>query len=410
MLSIPDFCPTMTLVVLLTVTTASAATYYASPSGGGTTCAHDAPCSLAGGIAALRSGDTLYLRGGTYTDSLSYTTGMIIPNGGGSWDTATTVASAPGETARLRGGNPGVLLLPEGASWLIFDRLIFDGSALSGLQEVIFLNVTDIHHIRISNSEVGPGPHHAIAGAGAFLEFLNLSVHDVPSYGWYFGGNHSLFKNNTVAKTGGYAFHIYESKATNVSNNTLDGNRITGCGYASLDWLGNYRPTHGLIISSGSNNVVQNNILSGNWGGIQVGDTCLNCKVYNNTVVGNTVGSGLQIGSGYGADNVEVINNISYQNAGGDLEDYNPAGKVLRANLIGTDPRFADADFRLLAESPARNTGETLPSVPTDCEDAPRGQGGAYDMGAREYGDGGGITPSRRPRPVPRNLRVVTQP
>src|SRR2546428_4008825 len=58
------------------------------------------------GVSILKPGDTLYVRQGTYAESIS--TGFLTIPSGTSWANAITIASYPGETATLRptsGGN-----------------------------------------------------------------------------------------------------------------------------------------------------------------------------------------------------------------------------------------------------------------------------------------------------------------
>ncbi|MFH1890895.1 MAG: hypothetical protein ABIJ91_05035 [Candidatus Kuenenbacteria bacterium] len=51
-----------------------AAEYYVSPTGSGTTCSSASPCSLTTGLGKLVAGDTLFLKDGTYSQSLYLTT------------------------------------------------------------------------------------------------------------------------------------------------------------------------------------------------------------------------------------------------------------------------------------------------------------------------------------------------
>jgi hypothetical protein len=69
-------------------------------------------------------------------------------------------------------------------------------------------------------------------------------------------------------------------------------------------------------------------------------------------------------------------------------------------NLTDTNPLFVNpisGDFHLSPSSPAINAGVALSEVPTDFEGTSRPQGSSYDIGADEYGIGGGSTPT----PIP---------
>ena len=68
-----------------------------------------------------------------------------------------------------------------------------------------------------------------------------------------------------------------------------------------------------------------------------------------------------------------------------------------------TNPLFvsaAAADFHLQAASASINAGTSLPDVPNDFDGVSRPQGGAYDIGACEFGQ------ASQPSP-PSNLRIV---
>jgi hypothetical protein len=154
----------------------------------------------------------------------------------------------------------------------------------------------------------------------------------------------------------------------------------------------------------GDNNLVANNILYENAAGgpfiLPWGNVHTNMKIYNNTIYKNGASDGaLYIPSG--AQSGGVVNNISYANAGSDVR--NEGSVTISNNLFGQDPRFVNpstSDFHLTPDSPAINAGASLPEVPTDFECTSRPQGGAYDIGADEYG-AGGLTPSPTPTPLP---------
>jgi parallel beta-helix repeat protein len=141
----------------------------------------------------------------------------------------------------------------------------------------------------------------------------------------------------------------------------------------------------GIILSSGSDNLVYNNLIWGNTRGIHVDYGAVNAKVYNNTLYANR-DEGILVGQG--SQGAVVQNNILYQNLGPSL--VNSGGGTLQDhNLIDIDPRFVSAsaaDFRLRADSPAINVGRAISLVAMDFADIPRPHGGQYDIGAFEYG------------------------
>jgi len=156
------------------------------------------------------------------------------------------------------------------------------------------------------------------------------------------------------------------------------------------------------------------------WGGAFVeseGDTfIINNTVYNNSAVG--MGGALHISTGVGAGDINLYNNIAYDNSNGDdgadIQADNNTGTVFLFNNDFTefcggnpfscdpldlganqgankdiDPMFVDAmadDFRLLAASDLIDMGtDTAPMLPaTDRVGNPRIFGPQPDMGALE--------------------------
>ena len=103
----PDGGPLDGTSVEATGTTRSAITipapthiYYASPAGSGTDCSLAVPCALEEAINQAEAGEAVYLREGVYA------TGEIDLPRSGTAGAPITIASYPGETAILDGGDP----------------------------------------------------------------------------------------------------------------------------------------------------------------------------------------------------------------------------------------------------------------------------------------------------------------
>jgi Right handed beta helix region len=280
--------------------------------------------TIAKGVQSLHGGDTLYIRRGTYVESIAARFGVIPPSGT-SWSQATTIAGYPNETVTLApGAGSGVVELPWNGelSYIIFANLIFDGVNLGGRNDVVFL--ANNNHIRFINSEMKNAPSHNISGAGGYNEVINCRIHHAQVYGFYYGGHDSLFEHNEVYDNGGYAYHIYEAMATHVSHNIIRHNTIHGNGHTCVS----SNSCHGgVILSHGSNNQADHNVVYDNFAGIQVDYLCTDCQVSNNTIYGN-LGSGINIGSE--AFNTLVENNILYDN-GFPIDDRG-VGTILRNN------------------------------------------------------------------------------
>jgi parallel beta-helix repeat protein len=256
-------------------------------------------------VGQLQPGDTLALAPGTYAAMQG------LPSGT-SWSQPITVTSAPGGTATIQG-----IGLMGTEQYLIFDRVQLTGGGL-------FLNC-EAHHIRLQHSEVGPITHPSnavgISGCGSYLEVLNTKIHDVAvaggcnqgnsnaCYAVYWFGHDSLFACNEVANNDGYAFHIYwEGHGGQVNNNIIRNNRIHGNGFR-----GGSGGSGNIIITHGSGNKVVGNVITGNVMGVQVGHSCTNCEVSENTLSQNG-GDAIQDG---GANTVVSRNMIDGSGTGG---------------------------------------------------------------------------------------------
>ena len=298
---------------------ATAATYYVTTTGSDSNpCSQSRPCrTIAQGMSVLRAGDTLYIREGTYAESIG--SSAPVPSGT-SWSQAVTIAGYPGETVILNGYHAGISL-NDGTrvSYVIFDNLIIDASGGNGG----FFIGCDSHHIRFINGEIKNSPDgFLVFGCGANVEVLDSKIHGAFYYGFYWFGRDSIFDGNEVYDNGGYAYHIYNTGANNVSNNIIRNNIIHGNGFNGGNGAG------GVILSSGSNNRVYNNIVYGNYSGIDVDYTHggTNNQVSNNTIYSNT-SSGIHIGAG--ALNTIVENNTVYQN-GIDIIDDGDGTRLIR--------------------------------------------------------------------------------
>jgi hypothetical protein len=300
---------------------ATAATYYVATNGSDANPGSQSQPfqTIDKGVSMLKAGDTLYLRQGTYVNQpIGYPSSQLLPSGT-SWDNAITIASAPNETATLQGANGITLLYDE--HYIIFDRIVLDGNG-------IFVDC-DVHHIRFQNGEVkNPNPGGMLVmGCGSNFEVLKSKIHNAAMYGFYWFGRDSVFDSNEVYDNAGYAYHIFLAGSTNVSNNTVSNNTIHGNGFK-----GGPGGSGSLLISSGSNNKADNNIVSGNANGIQVDYGCMDCGVLHNTICDND-GYGLFIGAG--ASGTIVEDNVICQNG---LAIENHSGETIFSNNLMAAP------------------------------------------------------------------------
>ena len=357
--------------------------------------------TLTKGVKGLKPGDTLYVKSGTYAESLN----KNIP-GGTSWSNPVTVAAYPGHTVTLRPTSGAYVASFAAATrtYIELRGLNLDAVNVSHGVGVASGSTTGAsHHIRIRDCEIKNAKlHGALVQPGSgYNEFINVNVHDNGTtdfhHGLYIKSSNNLVEQSLVYRNAGWGVHVYWSEVLKVSvnNNIIRNNKIYQ--NARLGQRG-----AGIILSSGSGNMAYNNLVWGNNGGIQVKYSSVsNTKVYNNTVYANK-SFGIDIAS---ASNTSVRNNIVYGNIGPAIS-IGSSGTLLSNNLVGINPKFMNAaanDFRLQASSPAINTGVTLSEVRMDYARVPRPQGGSYDIGGYEYK--GSTSSALMTAPI--NLRIV---
>lgn len=323
------------------------------------------------GSTALRSGDTLSIRGGIYLEALVNS----FPSGT-SWDTATKVTAFTGEQVVLKPGatESRVAYFSRGAAYIVVDGIILDGTNVG--YDAVKIDLGS-NHIRFQNCEIRNAKNQgALVVDSSFIEFVKCSIHDNGisdlTHGLYLNGADNLVDGCKIYNNGGWGVHAYGSAAYRVivRNNTIYNNaRAGGRG-------------PGIGLYTGSGHKAYNNILWGNREGIGVGEGASFAKVHNNTIYKNTR-SGILIDTL--SNSAEILNNILYSNAGGIANQ--GVDSILLNNLADVDPRFMDAaggDFRLRGGSPAIDAGTTSDIVFVDFGGTRRPQGSANDMGAFE--------------------------
>ena len=311
---------------VLPLRAATAGTYYVATNGKDTNeGTQSQPFStIRKGVSVLQSGDKLYIRQGTYAEGITPAS-MSIPSGT-SWSDAITISGYPDETVTLLGDSyaPIALFSDYNIAYLVFENFILDASGRS----VGFYLGCGSHHIRLSNSEI----KHAVLGIqfcrGADdNEVINCSIHDSASHGLYISSSNNLFDGNRVYNNGGYGYHLYNSGAHTVNDNVVRNSEIYGNGSVQSS-------SFGIALGCGSNNVMYDNVVRDNPAGIQVAygsPPADNTQVYDNTVYGNSPGSGIEIFPD--VTNTLVAHNHVYGNRRG-ITDSGGIGTVLSDNTV----------------------------------------------------------------------------
>lgn len=397
-----------TLIVLLLLPIgAHAATYYVAASGGSGTCktSSSAPGSgIAASFGCLSAGDTLYLLGGTYQETLHTFLGTPWPSGS-SWGSPITIAAAPGETVTLRNNGDVIDIGNVGytsgnwTQYIIFDHLIFETSTWT--HEAVKLDV-GARYIRfqdctftgnVSDGATGSGiqwgddPAHPAMGA-RFNEVLRSTFSYFPVYAVYVNGPSNIIDGNTMHDIGGYAIHVYHGNGIQDNDdNIVRNNKLYNNGYMQVSTT----PTCGIVVASGVNIQAYNNVITthqagrpGGGCGLQVYGNTTSAKVYNNTLYAN-VAECIRIDAG--AQGAIIRNNICYNNGSNILN--NGSGSDIGNNLLGTNPSFVNlvtGDYHLQSGSAAINYGVTAAGFTTDKDGNSRGSVGASsDAGAYEF-------------------------
>jgi len=149
---------------------------------------------------------------------------------------------------------------------------------------------------------------------------------------------------------------------------------------------------------------IYNNLIINNQTAVRFEDNISHLYFYNNTFYNNEtpIDGG---GGGAGADLVWKNNifaeSIAARDEGTAWENnlfWNVPSIIIKSgsgNIVG-DPKFvdpADGDFHLQPDSPAIDAGQAIAEVADDYDGTPRPQGSAYDIGAYEF-----VPPAEPPR------------
>ncbi len=343
--------------------------YFVAASGGSDSNAGDEAAPLATiqeGIDRAVAGDTIVLRGGTYTQNVRF-------RDSGEEGQPITLRNYPGETPVIDNEHDGNAIVIQATN--------YQGGAIGW----ITLDGLEVKNGHGKNIEITNG--HDIVVTRCHLHSSN---------GQGIGGNGTrvLIDGNVIADNGDFVGNqehgIYTSgKSWTISNNLIYGNAFWGiqvAGYEDIsyapgpeytgasDWFivnNTFAFAHnrsGIVLYAGAeNDVIQNNIFFNNRTDEGSGDSGV--SFYNS-------------GGGH-----QLINNLHF--GPGPFVSIHPAGMYYSetGTIDGEDPLFVDADsldFHLQADSPAKNQGAATDAPATDHEGRSRPQGAGPDVGAFE--------------------------
>lgn len=387
-----------------------ATTYYVAPPGSGGSDSN--PGTIGSPFATINhacsvmvAGDTTLVRAGTYAEELN----NAIP-GGSSSNVQVTIAAYPGsapyEVATIQPSGAivgeGVISLSSSSrTFITIQGLVIDAVNAGASKDVVKItwgtssgassNIT-IKDCEIKNSASHQGvliTTDPVGGRNADNnQILNCKIHNNGNsnlhHGIYCSSSNNIIDGNECYSNAGYGIQIFDTTTHDanfdqnniIRNNLVHDNNTAGSG------------SGGIVIATGDNNQVYNNVVwnntGGTNGGIQIGFGANASKIWNNTCYNNS-DYGIHIQST--ATNTTAQNNILRSNVTGDLIDNGTGSTVDHNTTNNTDPKFVNAgtDFHLQSTSPAIDAGITIAQVTTDKDGVTRPQGTAYDQGAYEF-------------------------
>jgi parallel beta-helix repeat protein len=244
-----------------------------------------------------------------------------------------------------------------------------------------------IHDIKYDDPEnVGYDPH--IDGFQTWADSYHTAASNI------------LIEKNLIvlpvyktAAANGHGFMLRDASYITIRNNIV----IT---HGGTETGGNGGTCHHLSILNNTF-VGRLDFLKSNW---PLGISLENCpySTVKNNVVYNQVNYALYLTSGT-LTGLEISNNCIYNENGS-----TPGGTHYPYDLWGLDPAFgnpAARDYHLKSGSPCINSGITRPDIVDDFDGVPRPIGGAYEIGAYEYGSQSDTAPSITVQPQSQTIQ-----
>ncbi|WP_248358158.1 right-handed parallel beta-helix repeat-containing protein [Anaeromyxobacter oryzae] len=413
-----DASKSATATVTVTASGTTQPGYYASPSGSGTNCTLASPCSLSTGIGKLRGGDTLFLRGGTYNQTVAVGTS-------GTASSRITIAGYPGETAIIDGGDTlpsgswGVLVSITGSYVTLRDlevkRSLWMGIRLSGTYDQV-INV--YAHDNWENGILVSGNYGLVEGCRVYNNAKSNVNCSLSRGNWASGLSAArtptgvIMRKNTVWNNWGEGISAFEAYSTTIEDNVSYDNYSVNM-YIS-DAVGTLAQRNliyatgamtcggsqlGIAISSEAqspnnsdttliNNMVANTKINFYFYSADT-DGMTNTLIANNTFVNSKSGANFKIGDNRVHVNTAIRNNLILQETSPAIADVNGSGLVFSNNLWSKTPVSSAASstdvianpqlaktgsavnltgdyFKLLPGSPAIGKAVVLPQVTVD--------------------------------------------
>ena len=440
--------PVSLALVLLASVCFGANTYHVSPTGSDSNPGTLASPwkTLAKAVSSVSSGDTVYLRAGTWKERLDIRSKNFT--------SYVTFAGYPGDPMPVLDGT-GIIpqQYEDGVVWIQSSSYVRIQGLYITKAPKTGIGVIKSHHIEILNNttwdtvragitcwtshdvifrgndiglsnNIGPDEVISVAAGSYNVEVSYNTLHHGSSIpDGYAGGEGINIKDGCS--------YVYIHHNIVHLDNRPDGRPSNRYSLGVDAWSGQFGTTHhiyfynnisynngiGIVVEAEAtggitdtvfiyNNIFYNNVQNAfympTWA-LNESNIKRNVYFYNNTLYGNPIG--IQISTSK-VENLIIQNNIiSNSRTAISIGGGVPIGQITQDhNLTVGDMKFANAsagDFHLLVGSPAIDAGIPVSAVTKDFDDVGRPKGTGYDIGAYEYVEGGG-----EPAP-PSNLRIL---
>lgn len=441
---LPRVAAPVLLAALLLPGTGRAATYIVAPGGndaGPGTLA--APWRTIGKAAeALRPGDTVLIRAGTYHE-------QVVPQNSGTAGAGIVYAAYPGETATIDGTgvdipewaglfnmegrshlrvtglrvvnartnvhNPGILadtcdhVVIEGntvvdtndsgiaawnSSWVTIAGNEVERACLGGYNESLTVGNTTDFEVRDNLVHLSTKEGICLKDGSARGRAFGNEVHHTDAVGFYVDAQarhtHDIDVYGNLSHDGVEdGFAVASEVAGLLENVRLFNNVAWANGWNGFLVSDCCVASHPIVNVLFANNTAYDNGRSGWGGGLNVQNPQAQGVIVRNNVASGNLTFQLVVPAGSPPEKVRVDHNL-VDGFRGDPEE------VRGDAFVEGDPLFvnpAGADFHLQAGSPAIDRGSAVSAPATDFDGVPRPQGAGIDIGAFER-PSGGCTPS----------------
>jgi parallel beta-helix repeat protein len=372
-------------------------------------------CTINYGISHLKSGDTLYVKAGTYREDIR------ITGPAGVAGSPTAIRAYPGHTVTILGSgvNTGRVKIANTS------YITLDGFIITNFNQGVFVENSD--HVVVQNNTV----HHVgqegihVHLNSSFVVVENNTIHNTRQWqyngeGIYIGSGstsprdntHNVtVRNNTIYNTNDEAIELKSGTHDNVVEGNLIYNATTDPSWqATWGAIEIDEPANGnQYWGSNPNHFVRNNIIHSSKTAIRAGT---GCTVYNNLIY-NTRSSyyGIYVDNlmsdSYPRriyhNTVDIPSSRAIIVSSGPADIKNNIGPATANNIPTSDSYYrnkAGANYHLASMSAPINAGlDFINIVPTDIEGMSRLTHPPSDLGAYEYVEGS------RPAP-PTNVGV----